>query len=523
MKQSLWMIAVVVLLALPMRLLGGDDTSARIPPNGQATTLPVPRTNAILEPAAVVQLHGEIDEYSRDALMRRFDQAKAAGARTIILEEDTPGGLVTASLDIARFLRGQDEIHTVAFVNGKALSGGIMVGLACDELVMAPGSLIGDSAPIALSKNGGLETLGQTERAKAESPVLADFYASSIRNGYDPLLTSAMVSLGRVVHFVQSPDGKARRFVDDKAYAKLTSEGWTPVPGVPDPVDQENTLLTVDSVLAQKLGLSRGTYASPEAFAQARGLQIVGTYGPSGADKVVEWFGTPAVRGILIIILLQVLYIAFSHPGHAWPEALSAIVLAVLLGVPLLTGFANWIEVLAILIGLSLLAIEVFVIPGFGLTGILGLVLVFGGLIMTFVGKEPGGMPGWLPSFQGTWINLQRGLLVVCVGLLCSLVLWFWLNRYLPKMPYFNRLILTATTGGTPGRALERPVETGPAVGDRGTAVTDLKPGGSVKFMTESYPEGRIAAVVSDSGYVASGTQVVAHEVAGNRVVVRKA
>jgi membrane-bound ClpP family serine protease len=103
----------------------------------------------------------------------------------------------------------------------------------------------------------------------------------------------------------------------------------------------------------------------------------------------------------------------------------------------------------------------------------------------------------------------------------CSLLLWFWLNRYLPKMPYFNRLILTATTGNVAAATLERPVETGPAVGDHGVAVTDLKPGGSVKFMTESYPDGRIAAVVSDSGYVVAGTNVVVTEVAGNRVVVR--
>jgi membrane-bound serine protease (ClpP class) len=286
-------------------------------------------------------------------------------------------------------------------------------------------------------------------------------------------------------------------------------------------VDKADTLLTVDSVLAEKIGLSKGSYATPEAFAAARGMSLIGTYGPSGADRVIEWFGSPAVRGILIIILLQVLYLALTHPGHAWPEALSVIVLAVLLGIPLLTGYANWMEVAAILLGIGLLAVEIFVIPGFGLTGILGLVLLFGGLVMTFVGKEPSSMPGLLPSLQGTWLGLQRGLLIVTVGLACSLALWIWLNRYLPRVPYFNRLILTSTTGNVAAAALERPVETGPAVGDLGVAVTDLKPGGSVKFMTESYPEGRIAAVVSESGYVTAGTGVVVNEVAGNRVVVR--
>ena len=86
-------------------------------------------------------------------------------------------------------------------------------------------------------------------------------------------------------------------------------------------------------------------------------------------------------------------------------------------------------------------------------------------------------------------------------------------------MPYFNKLILNTVAGdiATPDSA----IETGPAIGDVGIAVSELKPGGSVKFITESYPDGRIAAVVSDSGYVPSGAKVVVREVAGNRVVVR--
>jgi membrane-bound serine protease (ClpP class) len=329
-----------------------------------------------------------------------------------------------------------------------------------------------------------------------------------------------MVSLGRVVHYVQSGDGSEKKFVDDKGYAKLTADGWKPVAGLPDPVDKADTLLTVDSALAERLGLSKGTFASPQAFADERGLQIIRRFAPTLGDDVVEWLGTPAVRGALIVLLMVTIGVAFSHPGHAWPEAMATIALAVLLGVPLLTGYANWIEVVAILLGIALLAVEIFVIPGFGVTGVAGMILLFGGLVMTFVGSEPS-MPGWLPSLEGTWMNLRRGLLVVTAGLACSLLLWVWLSRYLPKLPYFNRLILTTTAGDVAALDPERPIETGPAVGDVGVAVTELKPGGSVKFKTESYPDGRIAAVVSASGFVPPGTNVVVSEVAGNRVVVK--
>jgi membrane-bound serine protease (ClpP class) len=460
-----------------------------------------------------------VDDYSRDMLFKRFNAARAAGAKTIILALDTPGGLVTAALDISRFLRSQNDVHTVAFVNGKALSAGIMIGLAADELVMAPASLIGDSAPIAMRGDGQLHSLGETERAKIESPILADFYASAVRNGYDPLLTAAMVAVGRVVHYVQSPDGQQRRFVDAPEYERLTKAGWTPVAGVPDPIDRADTLLTVDSVLAEKIGLSQSTFASPQAFAAARGLRIDNTYAPALGDHVVRLLGSAGVRTILIIVLLQALYIAFGHPGHGWPEAISVICLGLLVGVPLLTGYANWYEVLAIVAGLVLLALEVFVIPGFGVAGVTGLILLFGGLVLTFVGNEPA-LPGVLPALRGTWVALQRGMMFVSLGLACSLVLWVWLSKYLPQLPYFSKLILTTTAGDVLIPDPQRPVETGPAIGDVGVTVSELKPGGSVRFTTESYPEGRIASVISESGFVPPGTDVIVRDVAGNRVVV---
>ena len=491
---------------------------------GQATSAPAAEA-ATTQPAvaaAVVVLKGVVDEYSQETLIDRFEKVKAAGAKTVVLKLDTPGGLVLAAQQITSYLRSQDTIHTVAFVDHKAYSAGIMIGLACDELVMAPGSYIGDCAPIMMSDDGKLESMGETERAKMESPILADFYTSSIRNHYDPLLTQSMVSMKRVVRFLQNSDGTQKRFVDDRDAEPLVKDGWKPVDGVPDPLDKSDTLLTVDSSLAEKLGLSKGTYATPEAFAAARGLAIFQTLEPRTGEKIISWLGSAPVRGILIIILLQAIYFAFGHPGHFWPEALGIGTLLLLLGVPLLTGYANWMEVTAILLGLVLLAVEVFLTPGHIFPGVLGLLLLFGGLVMTFVGNEPE-LPGVLPAIKGSWTNLQNGLMIVTAGLGCSLILWIWLNKYLPKIPYFNKLILTTPSGDITATPLERPVESGPAVGDMGVAVSDLRPGGSVKFMTESYPDGRVAAVVSDSGYVPTGAKVIVYEVAGNRVVVRVA
>src|SRR4051812_14116559 len=228
----------------------------------QPQTVPAAATPpAAPTPAVVITLKGVIDDYSRDALIKRFDEARALGAKVVILKLNTPGGLVAAGLDISRFLKQQDDLHIIAYVHEKAYSAGIMVGLACDELVMEPGSYVGDSAPIVMDSSGGLAKLEGAERAKAESPILADFHDSAVKNGYDPLLAEAMVSYGRVVHWVErvelKPTGEIcippkegaaleRRFVNADEFARLTKDGWREVheAGVPAPIDGPDTLLT---------------------------------------------------------------------------------------------------------------------------------------------------------------------------------------------------------------------------------------------------------------------------------------
>jgi membrane-bound serine protease (ClpP class) len=492
-------------------------------------------------PAAVITLEGVVDDYSRDALFKRFAEAKRLGAKVVILKLDTPGGLVTAGLDISLFLKQKDDLHVIALVHDKAYSAGIMIGLACDELVMEPGSYIGDSAPIVMDPAGGLQTLGKAERAKAESPILADFRDSAVRNGYDPILAEAMVSYGKVVRWVEyapgadfkseisdsesrpprnTPRPGERRFVDDAEFATLTKDGWREVrePGVPSPIDSADTLLTVSADVAKAIGLSKQTVSSPQALATQRGYTIVGEFAPGGGERLVEFLNSSAVRVVLLIVFMMSLYIALHTPGAGGAEAVAMICLGTLIGIPLLTGYAQWWEIAAILIGLVLLAVELFVIPGFGVAGIAGIVLILGGMVMTFVGNTPG-LPGvWrLPQ---VWAGVQNGLLAVVVSFAVSGMLALWIRKYLPKLPYLNRLVLQGTpaTAGAPVNAVVTS-EIWPFVGTIGRAVSDLKPGGSAEFPYAD--DRRTAPVVSDSGYVTAGTKLVVREVHGSRVVVR--
>ncbi|HMB96589.1 MAG TPA: ATP-dependent Clp protease proteolytic subunit [Tepidisphaeraceae bacterium] len=136
----------------------------------------------------IIELKGEIDDYNKNSLERRFGDARQLGAETIILQINTYGGLVTSGLDISQFLKRQNDLHIICYIDEKAISAGAMISLACDEIVMRQGAVLGDCAPISVSSSGELQTMGTAERAKMESPILQDFSASAERNGYDTLL-----------------------------------------------------------------------------------------------------------------------------------------------------------------------------------------------------------------------------------------------------------------------------------------------------------------------------------------------
>jgi len=477
--------------------------------------------SATHEKAIVITLAGQVDDYNRDALFRNFERARKAGAKAVILHVDTYGGLVPSSLDIARFLRRQDDLHIIAFVDDKAISAGAMIALACNEIVMVPSAVLGDCAPIVFKSDGKLELMPPDERAKQESPVLKDFEASALRNGYDPLLVTSMVSAAKVVYYVEDGDGH-RKFVDEPTYKKLTKDGdWKPVAGLSNPVDGPATLLTVTTDEALKLGLAKAQVHSVEELAGQRGYAIVADFSPTGGDRIVDLLGTWWARAILLIIFLETLFISFKMPGHGAPEAVCLLSLGLLVGIPLLTGYANWWEIAIVFLGLALVAFEIFVFPGHMVSLLVGSVMVFSGLLLTFVGDTIT-MPGGL-QMRTTWVSLEHGLYVIVGGLVCSMLLSAWLRRYLPKMPYFNRLVLTAATGGagamTGATAMDDTAW--PIVGATGRAVTDLRPGGSAAFLDDALGDERVVHVVSDSGYVSAGTSLVAREVGGNRVLVR--
>lgn len=483
----------------------------------QAAELAAPQGTT---PAAVIHLTGEVDNYMRDSLFRHFREAQAAGAKTVILQIDTFGGMVTSALEISQYIRGQRDVHTIAFVDKKAISAGSMISMACDEIVMKPGSVLGDSAPIHISPAGQLDPIPPTERAKIESPVLLDFQQSCIRNGYNPLLGAAMVKVGDPVYLVQNADGKERA-VDQAKYKTLLASGeWKDPAGIENPIDGPDTLLIVDPEMAARLGLSRGTFDSVKELAAQRHFNIISDYEPGFGDHVVEALNGDVGRFLLIVVFLLSLYIVLHAPGHGAAEAVAIVSLGLLVGVPMLTGFAQWWELAIIFIGLGLCAFEIFVFPGHGVSLGVGSIMFLLGLLLTFAGRDPGN--GWIPTSPQALHHLHNGLIVMVGAGVFSVAAAMALRPWLPSLPIFRKLVLTETSG-SPIAAAGAPLHAGedawPFVGTVGVATTDLRPGGVVQFPYGS--DQRNAPVVCASGFVVEGSKVTVQEVRGNRIVVR--
>lgn len=467
--------------------------------------------------AAVIVIDGMIDDYNRNRLERRFADAKQQGADVVILQINTYGGLVTAGLDIARFIKRQDDLHVIALVDEKAISAGAMIALSCDEIVMEPSTLIGD---IGVIRGDGASIEGNTERAKVESVVLAELGASAEKNGYPREVVLSMTQTNRVVYALQGAEGQLKFVDSEEAYKQAKENGWADIPGVEVPLDKADTLLTLSEVTAQKIGISNGTFASSEALATARGYTIIATLAPSAGERLVEFLSGDLVRGLIVAVLFFTLYGAIKLPGTGVMETLVVCALALLLVVPYMTGYAQWYEILLVLVGIVLIAVEIFVLPGFGIAGITGLCALFLGLTLTFL------PPLWtpnMPAFTGVdMTGVRSALTAVAGGLLGGIVLCVWFGRYLPKLPYFNRLVLTTTAGSQVAIAPGVPndVVAFPKLGATGTALTDLRPGGTARF-DDSVGQSQTVDVVSDRGFVSAGQALTVAEVHGNRVVVR--
>jgi len=439
-------------------------------------------------PVVVIPIHGMIERGLVYMVRRGVNEAIRENARAIIVDMDTPGGQVQAAEDIAQQFAGAG-IPVYTYVNPSAISAGAIIAMGTDYIYMAPGSRIGDAAPIMMSPLGTAEEMGKTQEEKALSYVAGLIRALAQRKGHDAKLAEAMVRKeagykagDEVIH----PAGSLLTLTNVEAERPVTGTN-----GVPHPLLSCGTAETLEKLI-QTLGMA----GAPRKDIKPQPSEAAARY--------IEIFSFLFLAGGLLG-----LYIEFKTPGFGLPGIAGIILLAIWFWGYHVAGLAGMGEIILFVIGVSLLIAEVFLIPGFGIFGVAGIVCIFSALLMAMVEHYPGG--GWMPppaQLQGAVVQLGFTLAgVVLIALL--------LVRWLPKTTIYRNLVLTTDEKGSQGYQ-PGPLEN-TLVGLRGIAGSQLRPAGIGEF-----GEKRLD-VVTRGDFIEKGKSIVIVETGANRILVELA
>ena len=389
----------------------------------------------------LVEVKGEIDLGLAPYIRRILRTAQGEGAAAVVVAINTPGGRLDAALDIKNALL-DSAVPTIAFVNREAFSAGALIAIATHEVYMAPGAVVGAATPVV----GGT---GETADEKVVSAVRKDFAAAAEARGRDPRVAEAMVD----------PDVE--------------------VPGLVE----RGKLLTLTTGEALEWGYAEGEVASLDALLALKGLEgrpLVAT-SPGLAERLVRLLTNPLVASLLFSLGVLGLLAEFLTPGFGLPGILGASFLVLFFWGHMLAGLAGWEGVALVVLGVALLALEVLVVPGFGVAGVLGVAAFLAGMYLSLVGRVP------------TTFDYVRALSVVTGSLLLMLVGGLLFLRFLPKRTLgglvlqdrLGRLLPAAAPAGgvAQGAATAPPAdEFVPLVAARGVALTDLHPAGVARI-----------------------------------------
>lgn len=416
----------------------------------------------------VVPIEGVIDLGLAPYLQRVLDEASAAHAAAVILRVNTLGGRVDAAI-LMRDALLRAPVRTVAFINTRAISAGALVSLATHTIAMAEGGTFGAATPVTVGAPGGA---AQPVEEKTVSYMRTEFRATAEARKRSPQIAEAMVDADIEVAGL-SDKGKLLTLTTEEALTHKIIDFRA---------------ATLEEVLA-RLDL-----------AQADVRELPQTW----AETLVRLLTHPTLSALLLALGILGLIIEIQTPGFGVPGGLGLVCLGLFFGGHWLVELAGWEELLLVASGLALLAVEVFVTPGFGVVGLLGIGALLGGLSLSVVGAG------------ATWDVLLFAGGRVAAALVLALVLAAGVLGTLPRLPVSKRLILDRELTAGTGFASAPPSDQR-WLGKRGEAVSDLRPAGIAAFEQERVD------VVSDGTFIDAGAPVEVTRVDGNRIVVRRA
>lgn len=395
-------------------------------------------------------------------------QAEEMDADYILIELDTYGGLVNIADSMRkRFLR--TKVPILVFINNNAASAGALISIACDSIYMAPGSSIGAATVVNQS--------GEKMPDKYQSYMRSMMRSTAEVNGRDPNIAQAMVD------------------------ESIEIEG----------IIEKDKILTFTTSEAIKHGYCEGEATTISGVLELANIHnyTLAHYEQAPLDNVISFLLNPVLSGILLMIIIGGIYFELQTPGVGFPGAAS-LTAAILYFAPLyLDGLAaNW-EIAMFVVGIVLVILEVFVIPGFGLAGIAGIMMIFSSLLFSLIMND---------FFDFRFVpntSIVFAIFRVLTPLILIIVILVFSGRSLIRSHAFQRLVLKQTQKATEGYTVH--LENAPVVGMKGTVIGDLRPSGTVSI------EEKIYDATTDGDYISKGASVVVEEVKGSYLLVKPA
>lgn len=417
------------------------------------------------------------DNISKPALRlteKAVKEAEEGKYDYLFLELNTFGGELDAA-DKIRTLLLNTKVPSIVYINNNAASAGALISIACDSIYMMPGASIGAASVVNQE--------GEIMPDKYQSYMRSLMRTTAEHNGRNPNIAQAMVD----------PDVK--------------------IPGISD----SGKVLTFTSEEAQRNGFCEGIASSREEVLEQAGIPQPEIHEQelSTIDKIINFLVNPVVSGILIMCIVGGLYFELQAPGIGLPSVI-AIAAALLFFAPhYLEGLAAHWEILIFLAGLILLMLEFFVVPGFGVTGVSGIVLIIASLVLTLV-FNVGFKFNFNPEFNAS-AYVSKMTILVLVSSLAGFFISLWLGK---------KLILAETRFGS--LALRTGLESDKGftsqdmrneqyVGKEGVAQTILRPSGKINI------DGDILDATAEHGYIEAGEKVKVCKFENAQLFVKKA
>jgi len=416
-----------------------------------------------------VELAEDIMPPAWRTMKRAMEEADAAGADVIVLSLDTYGGMVNLADSISQRLLHNKALTLVYIVNNAA-SAGALISLSCDSIYMAPSAQIGAATVV----DG---TSGEAMPDKYQAYMRAKMRSIAEAGGRDPDIAEAMVDQDiEIPGLIEA--GKTLVFTSQEAVANGYCEGIA---------ERWQDILPM-------AGITDYTLAS---------------YQPTTVDRMIKFLVNPVVSGLLLMVIFLGIYAEMQSPGIGF-ALLAAAIGAVLYFAPhYLDGLAAHWEIALFVVGLIFIGLEVFVFPGFGLSGVAGIGLITTSLVLSMLGND------WFDFRYEAAQNVVRSVLVVVIALLGSIGLAITLLGSLTASPLLRNLVLSESQDKARGFTVDSYPTRAELAGRQGTAATELRPSGKVDLDETRYD------AMTQGEFIARGAAVEVVAVKGNYLMVR--